>query len=114
MVTSTPIEMYVFRDTAFAPDGDTLVCIALESVVIQFIPKDELSEAFSGYVTYQNWPFKGYLGVWGRRNASRLRRFLRERGAELIINRGKPDGAALGVYATGNERPRVRSLPPRD
>jgi hypothetical protein len=47
------IEVFVFRDAAFAPSGDTLVCIAEKSATERFISKKEVSWAFSGCATYR-------------------------------------------------------------
>ena len=105
------LEVFVFRDASFAPSGDTLVCIAEKSAMERFISKKEVSWAFSGCATYRRWPWKTYVGVWGRKNASRFRRFLRERGAEIAINREAPEGVRLAYYSTDNERRRIRSLP---
>src|ERR1700751_5735840 len=83
------LAVYVFRDPHFAPDGDTPVWIAERSEMERFIPK-KVARAFSGRAVYRRWPWKTYVGVWGRKNASRLRRFLRKRGAELTIHREAP------------------------
>ena len=107
------VAVYVFRDPHFAPDGDTLVCIAERGDMERFISKEETEWAFSGHAVYRRWPWKTYIGVWGRKNASRFRRFLRERGAELTIHRDAPPNLRLAYYTTGNERRRVRTLPVR-
>ena len=109
-----PLDVYVFRDPHFAPDGDTLVCIAERAKMERFIPKTEVAWAFSGHAVYRRWPWKTYVGVWGRKNASRLRRFLRERGAEVTIHRESPPHLRLAYWTTANERRRVRSLPTRE
>ena len=122
-----PLDVYVFRDPHFAPDGDTLVCIAERAEMERFIPKDEVAWAFSGHAVYRCTE-RGcliplimallrrrstYVGVWGRKNASRFRRFLRERGADLKIHREAPANLRLVYWTTANERRRIRSLPPR-
>ena len=121
-----PLDVYVFRDRHFAPDGDTLVCIAERAEMERFIPKDEVAWAFSGHVVYRRTERAGlillvmallrrrrtFVGVWGRKNASRFRRFLRERGAELKIHSEAPANLRLAYWTTANERRRVRSLPP--
>ncbi len=122
-----PLHVFVFRDPHFAPDGDTLVCIAEQAEVERFIPNDEVAWAFSGHAVYRRNERGGllslvmallrrrrtYVGVWGRKNASRFRRFLRERGAELKIHSEAPANLRLVYWTTANERRRVRSLPPR-
>lgn len=116
-----PLDVFVFRDPHFAPDGDTLVCIAERAEMERFIPKGEVESAFSGHAVYSRNERGGlllrrrrtYVGVWGRKNASRFRRFLRERGADLKIHRAAPANLRLAYWTTANERRRVRSLPPR-
>lgn len=107
------LDVYVFRDPHFSPAGDTLVCIAELSRMERFIPKEEVRWAFSGQAVYRRWPWTTYVGVWGRKNASRFRRFLRERGAELTIYREAPPRLRLAYWTTESERRRVRSLPAR-
>ena len=123
------LDVYVFRDPHFAPDGDTLVCVAERAKMERFIGKNEVAWAFSGVAVYRRegrtrsgilslvsalvWRKRTYVGVWGRKNASRFRRFLRERGAELAIHRNAPSDIRLAYWTTANERRRVRSLPPR-
>ena len=92
----------------------------------RFIRKNEVARAFSGHAVYRRSERGGlfslvsaiqrrrtYVGVWGRKNTSRFRRFLRERGAELAIHREAPANLRLAYWTTGNERRRVRSLPHR-
>ncbi len=55
-----------------------------------YIAIDEFLELFGGYVTWRppDEPTDAMgegLGVWGRRNISRFRRILRERGAEFEV-----------------------------
>ena len=61
----------------------------------QFISLREFAELFGGYALWRapenptdEMPGEG-LGVWGRRNASKLRRILRERGAEFHVIQGE-------------------------
>jgi hypothetical protein len=123
------LNVYVFRDPHFAPDGDTLVCVAERTQMERFIGKGEVAWAFSGHAVYRPkgrtksgvlsfvsallWRKHTYVGVWGRKNASRFRRFLRERGAEIEIHRQAPSDIRLAYWTTENERRKVRSLPPR-
>lgn len=100
---------YSFRDGAFSPDGDTHVCVVELDALKVFI-QDELDAAFSGHVVYRRGLLRRYVGVWGRRNAKRLRRFLSERGAVLTISRTKPIGAKLALFVTKSRRERVRTL----
>ena len=105
------LNVYVFRDPHFAPDGDTMVCVAERSQTERFFPKKEIAWAFSGHAVYRRWPWKAYVGVWGKKNASRFRRFLRERGAELVIHHDEPTNLRLCYFTTDKVRRRVRSLP---
>jgi len=85
--------------------------------------KEEVAHAFSGCATYRRWDVgrswflrwmrRSYVGVWGKKNTSRFRRFLRERGAELVIHRSAPSHIRLAYFSTDNVRRRVRELPLR-
>jgi hypothetical protein len=85
--------------------------------------KKEVAQAFSGCATYRRgdatrswllrWLPRNYVGVWGKKNTSRLRRFLRERGAELVIHRTAPSHIRLAYFSTEDERRRVRNLAPK-
>lgn len=61
----------------------------------RYIPMSEFTDLFGGYVTWRppetpSDQMRGEgLGVWGRRNVSRLRRLLRERGAEFEVVNGE-------------------------
>jgi hypothetical protein len=63
--------------------------------VEQFISLREFAELFGGYALWRapetptrEMPGEA-LGVWGRRNASKLRRILRERGATFRVVEGE-------------------------
>jgi hypothetical protein len=103
------IDVYVFRDPHFAPDGNTVVCIVPKRSMQRFVSKKEVSQAFGGCAVYHRW-LKAYVGVWGDRNGSRLRRFLRERGAELKVHKEAPPSIRLLYWTTKDRRPNVRSL----
>ena len=76
-----------------------------------FLTLAEIDEAFSGYASYRQAPWmKRYVGVWGRKNCQRLRRFLRERGAEVVLSRERPRRLRLASYKTNGERKKVRLL----
>lgn len=109
-----PLVIYIFRDPHFAPDGDTMVCVVERTGCERFLSKNEISSAFSGHVAFRRWwPWQTFIGVYGRRNASRFRRFLRERGADLTILREMPSRALLVYWRTEGERKRIRTRPPR-
>lgn len=107
------LDVYVFRDPAFSPDGNTLVCVAPRRGMKRFMSKREVSQAFGGCAVYRRPMWNIYVGVWGDRNASRFRRFLRERGAELTIHKEAPAKARLLYWTTKDRRPKVRSLSKR-
>ena len=105
------ISLFEFSESAIIVGSDTLVCIAPLSTLITYMTLAEIDEAFSGYVSYRQAPrMKQYAGVWGRRNCQRLRRFLRERGAEVILQRERPAYLRLTSYTTKGERTKVRLL----
>ena len=108
-----PLTTYAFRDSAFSPDGDTHVCVVERGALSKFMDVRELQRAFSGAVFYRRGFWTCYVGVWGRRNGKRLRRFLQERGASVVIERSKPDRVRLALWSTRNVRADARQLPPK-
>ena len=104
-----PVDVYIFRD-GLSPAGDAVVCIARRSALRRYISKAQIDAAFSGYVTYHRPLWKLYLGVWGSRNAARFRRFLRERGAEVIMHHKPPPLLTRTGSVRHKERARVRKL----
>ena len=109
----TELSAYSFRDVNFSPKGDTHVCIVEREALRAFSSPSEVAEAFSGLVVYRRGLFIRYVGVWGRRNGKRLRRFLAERGASVTIVQNKPLGARIAVAETRGKRARVRTLTPK-
>ncbi|NBB53429.1 hypothetical protein GVN24_34695 [Rhizobium sp. CRIBSB] len=105
-----PLTAYAFRDPNFSPDGDTQVCIVERGALGKYMSVRELHRAFSGAVFYRRGLWTCYVGVWGRRNGKRLRRFLQERGATVIIERSRPERARLSVWSTQTARATVRQL----
>jgi hypothetical protein len=98
-----PQHLYIFpapwiRDARSIPD----VIKGSREWIEKFIPLDEFNDLFGGYVTWRSrqfatddMPGEG-LGVWGKRNVSRFRRILSERGAEFeIINGEGPQQSLL-------------------
>jgi hypothetical protein len=108
-----PLTAYSFREPTFSPDGDTLVCLVERGALSKFMGVRELHRAFSGAVFYRRGLWTCYVGVWGRRNGKRLRRFLEERGATVAIERSKPDRARLSLTMTRAVRAKVRHLEPK-
>lgn len=105
-----PLTAYAFRDPTFSPDGDTHVCVVERGALSAFMDVRELERAFSGAVFYRRGIWTCYVGVWGRRNGKRLRRFLSERGAAIVIERSKPDRARLALWSTHKVRANLRQL----
>lgn len=85
------IHAYEFPDTAFVVGSDPVVCVVPLFMLVRYMMVAELDDAFSGYASYRQAPWmKRYVGVWGRKNCHRLRRFLRERAANVVIDRERP------------------------
>lgn len=103
---------YAFRDPTFSPDGDTHVCVVERGALSAFMDVRELQRAFSGAVFYRRGIWTCYVGVWGRRNGKRLRRFLSERGASVVIEKSKPERARLALWSTQKVRANLRQLTP--
>lgn len=83
------IVVYEFRAPLHSATGTWPVVVkAARAQVERLIPLDELAALFGGYVMWAPAPEAGVgvsIGVWGRRNAGRFRRILRERGAGVRI-----------------------------
>jgi len=91
-----PQEIYQFKSRWYV-DGrsERIVVKASETWVFQFIPLEEFSVLFGGYARWHSpanptkqMPSNG-IGVWGRRNASKFRRILKERGASFTVVDGE-------------------------
>ena len=106
------MHVHEFRDPHFSPAGDTVVCVVERRAMERYISKSEISDAFSGCAIYRlRWPWNQYVGIWGKRNAGRFRRFLQERGAAVTVHREPLEGLTMLYWATANERKRIRALP---
>jgi hypothetical protein len=105
-----PLTAYAFRDPNFSPDGDTHVCVVERGAMGKFLGIRELYRAFVGAVFYRRGLLTCYVGVWGRRNGKRLRRFLQERGATVVIERSRPERARLSLWLTQRGRATTRTL----
>jgi len=107
----TPVHAYEFTEPALTSGSDPLVCVVSVAQLKRYMSVSEINHAFSGFATYRRLPWlRPYVGVWGRKNCQRLRRFLRERGAEVILFHEKPDRLRLANYRTGPARRYVRTL----
>src|SRR5580693_7518745 len=95
---SNQLRVYLWRDSRFARNQDTVVSAAPRDAVVSiyggggFMGSDGVNAAFGGGAVFRNDDTGAcYLGVWGARNASRFRRALRDRGgATLAIVREPP------------------------
>jgi hypothetical protein len=108
------IVVYLFRDHTFAHSG-AIVCVAERPAVEAVLGCARLEELFQGRAVYTNDAIKqDYLGVWGNRNAARLRRFLRECGADVTIVRGRPADVRLRYFSHDRraklKKPKLRNL----
>src|SRR5687768_12096007 len=102
------IHVFEFPEPTFVVGSDALVCIAPLSSVRPYMTLAEIDEAFSGYASYRQAPWMmRYVGVWGRKNCQRFRRFLRERGADIAIQRERPTYLRLTSYVTHGTRNKV-------
>jgi len=105
------INAYVFRDTYPASGGAPVVCVVERAAADERLGPGQVESLFGGCAIYTTPEGQDFIGVWGARNASRLRRFLSERGAEVSIHRERPFNLRLR-YATTRRgsRPRIRVL----
>lgn len=105
------VHVYEFSEPAFVVGSDPVVCIAPLSMLRLYMSVAEIDEVFSGHASYRQAPWlKRYVGVWGRKNCQRLRRFLRERGADVALHRERPGRLRLASYKTHGKRKKVRLL----
>lgn len=73
--------------------------------VEQYIPLTEFGELFGGYIRWrasadptEEMPGEA-IGVWGRRNVSKFRQLLRDRGADIRRVKGEGPKQAHAVIA---------------
>lgn len=93
--------VYLFTDGHFSAAGNTVVCVGDKVAIEATLGDDRLGTLFSGSAVYSNRASgTDYIGVWGNRNAFRLRRLLREAGAQLSIRRTPPSNARLRLWTT--------------
>lgn len=83
--------LYTFETPLLGINRSAPLAIKAErNWVEQFIPISEFDLLFGGYATWQPTEELGEtLGVWGKRNVSRFRRILKERGAEFEVIDGE-------------------------
>ncbi len=93
---SDPLHVYVFRDNHFAAAGNTLVRAAARAELEQRLGSERMKTLFGGIALYaSDTTGRDYLGVWGARNASWLRRLLRQHGAQVVIHAQPPPNMRL-------------------
>ncbi|WP_425064263.1 hypothetical protein [Reyranella sp.] len=86
------------------------MCI-VEKIIAEECLGGRWRDLFGGGAIYEAEMERAFIGVWGTRNAARLRRFLRERGADLTIRHDRPIGLRLRQWnATQGRRPRIRGM----
>ncbi len=95
-----PTTVYVFRESAFAPAGDTMFCVGRRTTIEEALGFGQLRAMSAGAAVYTDYIQQiDYIGVWGARNCSRLRTLLRACGLELTISRGRPPATRLRYFA---------------
>jgi len=67
-----------------------VVCVGRREQIEHLLGTGTLEALFFGYAEYTDDQDGRFLGVWGARNASRLRRLLREQGAEVTVHHAPP------------------------
>ena len=98
------MDVFLFRSDRFARNGDSVVCAGRREAIEALLVTGALEALFLGFAEYGDARGERFLGVWGARNASRLRRLLRERGAHLAVHHAQPP-ARLRLWET---RPGIR------
>lgn len=111
---SKRVHTFAFIDPSFVVGSEPIVCVARVAELRQFITIGEIDAAFSGYASYRRLPWlTRYVGVWGRKNCARFRRFIRQRGGEVIATSERPTALRLAMWKTHGKGAKVRSLPAR-
>ena len=87
--------VYLFLDVNPRTAGQTRVCLAEKQSLEAALGDQGVQRLFHGGIVYVKKIGQTYLGVWGARNASRLRRLLRERGSEVTVQRVRPKNVVL-------------------
>jgi hypothetical protein len=106
-----PVQAYLYRDSAVGRGADTVVCVIDRQLLENYLGTGQVKGLFGGCAEYTTSAGQDFVGVWGARNASRFRRFLRERGAAVVVRNGRPPGVRLR-YASSRpgQRPQIRTL----
>ena len=99
--------LFTYRTYLLGSKRSPIVIKGSREWIEKYIPIGEFSELFGGYVLWREpkrkskeMPGEG-LGVWGRRNASKLRRILRERGAVFEVVEGEGPAQSVAIRSEG-------------
>ncbi|MGC2237561.1 MAG: hypothetical protein WA584_15470 [Pyrinomonadaceae bacterium] len=85
-------KLYEYKSD-FYSDGrsEKLICQGRKSFIDDFISQEGFHNLFGGLILSENIETgEEVIGVWGSRKCQRLRRILRERGAEFILLKETP------------------------
>ena len=111
VLMSVLLHVYLFRDDHFAPAGSSLVCIGENAAIEIRLGDGQVETLFNGVAVYTcDTTKQDYVGVWGSRNASRLRRVLREHGAGLVIHPEPPPRVRLRHWTTSRKGSNLATL----
>ena len=99
---SPVVDVFCLRERFALSGAGTHVCVFDEKQAAGLVTRGEIDELFFGHVVYGSIPSEaGFAGVWGARNASRLRALLRSRGAKLHVQNEAPPGRLLTRTTSG-------------
>lgn len=98
--------LFIYKTSLFGTKRSPSVVIkGSREWMEQYIPLTDFPSLFGGYALWrgpskQNAMMPGEaLGVWGKRNASKLRRILRERGAEFRVVKGEGPEQQIAILS---------------
>jgi len=88
--------LFQYKSTLAFTDGRSEVTVlkAPQSWITKYFSIKELEQEFGGYALFSApvsilWRRSGnWIGIWGARNVSRMRRLLKEQGAVFDIHQG--------------------------
>jgi hypothetical protein len=104
------IDAYIYRDVSLVSSGEAVVCIVDRCAADAYLSQGEVENLFGGCAVYATPEGREFVGVWGARNAARFRRYLRERGAQVLIHHRRSFDLRLRATKTTGNRPRVRVI----
>ncbi|MDQ3798478.1 MAG: hypothetical protein M3384_03420 [Acidobacteriota bacterium] len=85
-------ELYEYECDIYS-DGrpERVVCQGRKEFIEKFIQQKEFDALFGGFILSGNIETgEEFIGVWRRRKCRRLRRILRERGAQFVLIKDVP------------------------